>query len=83
MCTDSSQVAQYRNLLKQTFEQEKQQEIILKQKLEADDKILLNTFNKLRDECVRLEQDIKTKESSLELLIRWTLVTKHNYSNII
>lgn len=59
------QVSRYKSLLKQTVEQEKQKESVLKQELDVEERNLLNSLNKLREGCVRLEQDIKTKESSL------------------
>lgn len=63
----SAQVSQYQNMLQQTIEEERNRENILKQKLEEDERVLFNSLNKLREECVRLEQDIKTKESFLHL----------------
>lgn len=65
-----TQVSQYQIMLKQTVEQEKEQENSLKQKLEDEERLLLNSLNKLREVCVRLEQDIKTKESSLTSCLR-------------
>jgi DNA primase large subunit len=59
------QVSQYQQQLKQTVEQEKHKESVLKQELENEERRLLNSLNKLREECVRLEQDIKMKESFL------------------
>lgn len=61
----SVQVSQYQDLLKQTVEQEKHKESVLKQELENEERRLLNSLNKLREECVRLEQDIKAKDTFL------------------
>jgi hypothetical protein len=51
--------------LQQASDKAKQDELELREKLESEEKKLVETLNQLREQCVRLEQDIKSKETNL------------------
>jgi CCR4-NOT transcriptional regulation complex NOT5 subunit len=61
----SDQVAEYQKLLQQASDKAKNDELELREKLESEEKKLVETLNQLREQCVRLEQDIKSKETNL------------------
>ena len=61
----SEQVAEYQKLLQQASDKAKNDELELRENLESEEKNLAETLNQLREQCVRLEQDIKSKETNL------------------
>ena len=61
----SEQVAEYQKLLQQASDKAKNDELKLRENLESEEKKLAETLNQLREQCVRLEQDIKSKETNL------------------
>ena len=61
----SEQVAEYQKLLQQASDKAKNDELELRENLESEEKKLAETLNQFREQCVRLEQDIKSKETNL------------------
>ena len=61
----SEQVAEYQKLLQQASDKAKNDELELRENLESEEKNLAETLNQFREQCVRLEQDIKSKETNL------------------
>ena len=61
----SEQVAEYQKLLQQASDKAKNDELELRENLESEEKKLVETLNQFREQCVRLEQDIKSKETNL------------------
>jgi hypothetical protein len=58
-------VTAYQNNLKDALKQAKQDEIDTKKRLEQEEKVLIESKSKIRDERVRLEQEIKTKYNAI------------------
>lgn len=55
----------YQNHLKDALKQAKQAELDAKKRLDEEERILVESKSKLRDERVRLEQDLLTKKNAI------------------
>ena len=60
----------YQQLLEQTADGAKREEADLKEALEEEEAKLVEALNQYRERCVRMEQDIKSKEAALSDNIR-------------
>jgi len=64
----ADRVTMYQNHLKDALKQAKQAESDTKKRLDDEEHKLIESKSKIRDECVRLEQDILTKTNAIQSL---------------
>ena len=62
---NADQVKRFANLLKESAERAKREELECRRSMEDEEKRLLEAASRLREDRVRLEQNIKTKESAV------------------